>query len=105
MPGEMYPEILNGGVVALPGRDFEIDPVETPPLRELMSGEFRFAFGLANDEIGYIIPKSQWDVKAPFVYRDKAYYGEENSMGPETAPTVYRELARMIEELKLMKSL
>ena len=100
MPGEMYPEILNGGVVALPGRDFEIDPVETPPLRELMSGEFRFAFGLANDEIGYIIPKSQWDVKAPFVYRDKPYYGEENSMGPETAPAVYRELAKMIEELK-----
>jgi len=33
------------------------------------------------------------------VYRDKPYYGEENSMGPETAPTVYRELAKMIEEL------
>jgi len=100
MPGEMYPEILNGGIDALPGRDYEIAPVESPPLRELMSGEFRFAFGLANDEIGYIIPKSQWDVKAPFVYRDRPYYGEENSMGPETAPIVYRELAKMIEELK-----
>ena len=100
MPGEVYPEILNGGIVALPGRDFEIDPVETPPLRELMSGEFRFAFGLANDEIGYIIPKSQWDVDSPFVYRDKPYYGEINSMGPEIAPIMYRELAKLIEELK-----
>ena len=100
MPGEMYPEILNGGIDALPGRDFEIDPVETPPLRELMSGDFRFAFGLANDEIGYIIPKSQWDVKAPFVYRDRPYYGEGNSMGPETAPIVYKELAQLIDELK-----
>ena len=99
-PGELYPEILNGGIDALPGRDFEIDPVETPPLRELMSGEFRFAIGLANDEIGYIIPKSQWDVKEPFVYRDRPYYGEENSMGPDTAPIVYRELAGLIEELK-----
>jgi len=99
-PGELYPEILNGGIDALPGRDYEIDPVETPPLRALMSGEFRFAFGLANDETGYIIPKSQWDVKAPFVYREKPYYGEDNSMGPETAPIVYRELAKMIEELK-----
>jgi len=99
MPGEMYPEILNGGIDALPGRDFEIDPIEVPPLREMMSGEFRFAFGLANDELGYILPKSQWDVKPPFVYRDRPYYGESNSMGPETGPIVYRELARMIEEL------
>jgi hypothetical protein len=99
IPGELYPEILNGGIVALPGRDYETAPVETPPLRELMSGTFRFAIGLANDEIGYIIPKSQWDAKAPFVYNGKAYYGEGNSAGPDTAPIVYRELAKLIEEL------
>ena len=27
--------------------------------------------GLANDEIGYIIPKRQWDVKKPFCYGRK----------------------------------
>ncbi len=43
--------------------------------------------GLANDEIGYIIPKRQWDEKPPFCYgRKKAQYGEENSLGPDTAP-------------------
>jgi exo-1,4-beta-D-glucosaminidase len=99
LPGELYPEILNGGIVALPGRDFEVEPLETPPLRTLMEGEFRFAIGLANDEIGYIIPKSQWDVKAPFVYRDKAYYGEENSLGPETAPRLHKELSHLIRAL------
>jgi predicted phosphodiesterase len=99
IPGELYPEILNGGVEALPGRDFKVDPQEVPPLRELMKGEFRFAIGLANDEIGYIIPQSQWDAKAPFVYRDKAYYGEDNSLGPKTAPILYRELADLIETL------
>ncbi len=98
-PGELYPEILNGGVEALPGRDFEIDPQETPPLRDLMQGEFRFGIGLANDEIGYIIPKSQWDVKKPFVYRDKPYYGEQNSLGPETAPLLYNQLCQLLEEL------
>lgn len=98
-PGELYPEILNGGIEALPGRDFEIDPQETPPLRELMQGEFRFGIGLANDEIGYIIPKSQWDVKKPYVYRDKPYYGEQNSLGPETAPLLYKELRLLLEEL------
>lgn len=98
-PGELYPEILNGGVEALPGRDFPIEPLETPPLRDLMQGEFRFGIGLANDEIGYIIPKSQWDVKAPFVYRDKPYYGEENSLGPETAPLLIDELRLLLDEL------
>lgn len=98
-PGELYPEILNGGIEALPGRDFEIDPLEVPPLRELMTGEFRFGIGLANDEIGYIIPKSQWDVKKPYVYRDKPYYGEVNSLGPETAPLLHNELCLLLEEL------
>ena len=97
-PGELYPEILNGGVVALPGRDFDIEPIETPPLRDIMDGEFRFGIGLANDEIGYIIPKSQWDVKAPYIYRDKSYYGEVNSLGPETAPLLYEELSKILQE-------
>src|SRR5690554_1889987 len=104
-PGELYPEILNGGIEALPDRDFEIDPVEVPPLREQMSGEFRFGIGLANDEIGYIIPKSQWDVKKPYVYRDKPYYGEINSLGPETAPILYNELSLLLEELPSTSSL
>jgi len=103
IPGELYPEILNGGIVALPGRDYETAPVETPPLRELMGGSFRFAIGLANDEIGYIIPKSQWDAKKPFVYNGKAYYGEGNSAGPDTAPVVYRELAKLIMDIQLTK--
>lgn len=98
-PGELYPEILNGGIKALEGRDFNIDALETPPLRSLMSGEFKFGIGLANDEIGYIIPKSQWDTKAPFIYQNKAYYGEENSLGPETAPLLYRELKLLLEDL------
>jgi hypothetical protein len=98
-PGELYPEILNGGVEALPGRDFDIKVIESPPIRELMYGEFRFGLGLANDEIGYIIPKSQWDSKAPFIYKGKPYYGEENSLGPETAPVLYYELRELLKEL------
>lgn len=98
-PGELYPEILNGGIEALPGRDFTVSPQEAPPLCDLMQGEFRFGLGLANDEIGYIIPKSQWDVKKPYIYRDNPYYGEENSLGPETAPLLYKELRLLLKEL------
>jgi hypothetical protein len=100
VPGEIYPEIVNGGVEAPEGADFGIDPVEVPPIREMMPGKYKFIIGLANDEIGYIIPKSQWDVKAPFAYgREKAQYGEVNSLGPETAPILHQNIKEMLEEL------
>ncbi|MFM7101942.1 MAG: hypothetical protein ACKO3N_12315, partial [Verrucomicrobiota bacterium] len=94
VPGEIYPEIVNGGVVKAEGADFGVDPVEVPPLRELMPGRVKFVFGLANDEIGYIVPKSQWDARPPHPYHDgKKPYGEVNSMGPETGPRLHAELA------------
>ncbi len=55
--------------------------------------------GLANDELGYIIPKRQWDLKAPYAYgRDKPQYGEVNSCGPDVAPRLMQGLARCITE-------
>lgn len=100
IPGEIYPEIINGGIEAPQEQDFDLDPVEIPPVREMMPGRHKFVLGLANDEIGYIIPKSQWDTKAPFTYgRDKSPYGEVNSMGPETAPILHQNLKEMLLEL------
>jgi hypothetical protein len=90
VPGEIYPEIVNGGIERAPGGDFDCDPVEVPPLREVMPGRVKFVFGLANDEIGYIIPKSHWDRKPPYLYGStKRVYGEINSVGPECAPTLH----------------
>ncbi len=101
IPGELYPEILNGGVEAPVGQDFNIPPVEVPAIRDMMPGKYKFMFGLANDEIGYIIPKSQWDEKAPFTYgKEGRPYGEVNSLGPETAPTIHKNIKAMLEELK-----
>jgi hypothetical protein len=106
LPGEIYPEIINGGVEAPEGNDFHIEPAEVPPVRDLMPGKYKFIIGLANDEIGYIIPKSEWDTKPPFTYgRDKAPYGEENSMGPETAVLIHRKLQEMLIVLKQGSSL
>jgi hypothetical protein len=91
IPGEIYPEIVNGGIERAPGGDFDIDPVEVPPIRDMMPGKIKFIFGLANDEIGYIIPKSEWDQKPPYLYgANKAPYGEINSCGPEVAPRIHR---------------
>ena len=54
--------------------------------------------GLGNDEIGYILPKRQWDEKPPFTYgQTKAPYGEVNSLGPDTGPLLcqaFKELTK-----------
>jgi hypothetical protein len=96
IPGEIYPEIVNGGIEQAPGGDYQIKPVEVPPIRDLMPGRIKFVFGLANDEIGYIIPKSEWDRKKPYLYgAKKKPYGEINSCGPEVGPRIhaaFREL-------------
>jgi hypothetical protein len=99
-PGELYPEILNGGVEAPAGRDFDIGPVEIPAIKDKMPGKYKFFGGMCNDMIGYIIPKSQWDEKYPFSYgREKAPYGEINSLGPETAPTIHKAILELLEDL------
>lgn len=97
-PAEIYPEIVNGGVEAPEGGDYAIEPFETPPLRSFMPHKYQFVVGLSNDMIGYAVPKSQWDEEPPYTYgREKAPYGEINSMGPETAPILYREMRAMLE--------
>jgi len=101
IPGEIYPELIEGGVESPPGNDFNIEPVELPPLRSLMPGKIKFVIGLANDEIGYIIPKSEWDTKPPYLYHaDKSPYGEINSLGPETAPIIHETAKQLLIELK-----
>lgn len=99
MPGELYPEIANGGIVRPPGADFAIDPIEIPPLRELMPGRVKFLFGLANDAIGYIIPKSEWDDDAPWLYGARErHYGEQVSLGPDTGPLIHEAIGRLIRK-------
>ena len=101
IPGEIYPEIIYGGIEAPEGRDFDIQPVEVPPIQEVIKSKYKFYFGLSNDEIGYIIPKSEWDDEKPNLYNsDKGTYGEMNSLGPETAPLLYKEIVTVIKDLE-----
>lgn len=98
IPGEIYPEIVNGGIEKAPGGDFAIDPLEVPPIRQMMPGKIKFVFGLANDEIGYIIPKSEWDRKRPYIYgAAKPVYGEVNSVGPGTAASLHAVIKEFCE--------
>jgi hypothetical protein len=87
VPGEVYPELVVGGVPdpAPAGADFPDAPVE-PAVYAQIKGKHRMLIGLANDELGYFIPRRQWDEKPPFTYgRTTAPYGEINSVGPDAA--------------------
>ncbi len=96
VPGELYPELSVGGVERYPGADLPDAPVE-PPLKKLMRAPCRMLVGLANDEIGYIIPRAEWDEKAPWLQNAaKRWYGEINSVGPDAAPLVAGALRELI---------
>ena len=99
IPGEIYPEIVYGGVEAPEGRDFDIQPMEIPPIQEIIKDKYKFYIGLSNDEIGYMVPKSEWDIAKPYLYNDKSTYGEGNSLGSNTAPIMYKELVEAIKYL------
>lgn len=96
VPGEIYPELVNGGITRYPGADFPDAPIEKP-LRTLLKSKYQFFLGLGNDELGYIIPKSEWDERAPWLNNSpQPYYGEINSAGPDTASAVLRAIAGLI---------
>lgn len=97
IPGEIYPELVNGGITRYPGADFPKAPFE-PTLRAHMHSQYQFVFGLANDEIGYIIPKAEWDNQPPWLQnRKERWYGEINSAGEEVAGAVTRALVGLME--------
>jgi hypothetical protein len=100
IPGEIYPELVLDKVQdpVDPGADFPDAPIE-PAIYKQMRGPHRMIIGLANDEVGYIIPKRQWDENPPFCYgRSKAQYGEGNSVGPETAPILCEAFKALLQK-------
>ena len=96
IPGEIYPELVNGGIARYPGADYPEAPLE-PVLREQLKTTYQFIFGLGNDEIGYLIPKAEWDEEPPWLMNAaEPWYGEVNSVGPDAAGAVLRALVALI---------
>jgi hypothetical protein len=98
IPGEIYPELVFGGIEDPPdpGADFPDAPTE-PLLEPMLPPGPHFYIGLANDEIGYILPRRQWDTRPPFAYgRKKAQYGEINSVGPSAAAAIAEAVADLV---------
>ena len=98
IPGEIYPELVLSKVQdpPEPNADFPDAPIE-PGIYAQMTAKYKMIVGLGNDELGYILPKRQWDAKPPFCYGLKsAPYGEINSLGPDTGPILCEAFRKML---------
>ncbi|MFL2479703.1 MAG: hypothetical protein ACJ0K4_09150 [Verrucomicrobiales bacterium] len=99
-PGEVFPEIVDGGIESPAGADIITEPVEVPPLRSQMEGAINMNFNLGMDEIGYIIPISQWDREPPYTYSYREPpYGEIYIGDPSASPKIHRESLLLLERL------
>lgn len=94
IPGEIFPELVYGGTYG----DANPDGKNPQPLCEI-AAEYGFndllIVGLANDELGYIVPPSDFllNENMPYLektmdYKGENHYEETNSVGPSCADAV-----------------
>ena len=99
-PGEIFPEIIDGGIETPKGADIVTEPAEIPPLRQSMTGAINMNFNLGMDEVGYLVPISQWDRKRPYTYDyQEAPYGEIYVGNPEVSPLVHQTSLEVLQRL------
>ena len=108
VPGELYPELGLVGPEGQwyyeapqdPGADFQGVECVAPIQTSMGDTPYKMIIGLANDELGYLIPKCQYDREAPHAYgRDRGQYGEGFCPGPDVSPMLVRGLAEAFESL------
>ena len=102
IPGEMLPELGIGGydgshtgplqeLIDESNNPLDITQAPAGPyLADLMDGEYNLFFGLANDELGYIIPPWQYELGEPAYLAEAEgdHYEETNSVGPQITPNL-----------------
>jgi len=98
LPGAIYPELLDGRIQEPqdPAADRPGEAPETP-VNSILNAPLRLVAGACGDDLGDIIPASEWDERPPFAYGLKsAQRGEETSPGPRTAGILLRALADLM---------
>ncbi len=112
LPCEIFPELVYGGYLGCEesGTGFgeEINPT---PLREIV-GDDVMIIGLANDELGYVVPPNDFILHPDTPYfeipRDlhgRRHYEETNSLGPETSATIANTVADIMDTVKQSKNI
>lgn len=106
IPGEIFPELVLGGMFARTVKD----AVNPRPLKDI-AAEYGYdsllLIGLANDELGYIVPPSDFllNEKLPYIERTRDsrgedHYEETNSVGPECAVKIAEAFENALKHLK-----
>ncbi len=94
VPGEIFPELVYGGEYG----DANPDGINPEPLSDIAARygvQDLLIVGLANDEVGYIVPPSDFLLSEDAPYFEKTmdhkgenHYEETNSVGPECADKI-----------------
>ncbi len=103
LPCEIFPELVYGGYLSAresaTGYGDEINPV---PLIDI-AGDDVIIIGLANDELGYVLPPNDFllNPDAPYFengrdIHERKHYEETNSLGPKTAEKIAQTVREMI---------
>lgn len=108
LPGEFFPELVYGGALPAEGSATGKGPEVNPPTLVEIAGDDRLlVFGLANDELGYILPPNDFFLNPDIPYLDKGidrlgrrHYEETNSAGPETAAVMAQAFQKIMEEVR-----
>ena len=106
IPGEIFPELVIGEQYART----VADAVNPEPLKNIAAKygcETLLIIGLANDELGYIVPPSDFllNEKLPYIERRRDgrgedHYEETNSVGPECAIKIAEAFENALKKLK-----
>lgn len=107
LPCELFPELLLGGYLPSADSSLGLSPDVNPtPLKDIM-GEELTVFGLANDEIGYILAPNDYYLSEtnPFIDQPtdkfgRRHYPETNSVGPDAAHTIAGVFGKMADVIK-----
>ncbi|MBA2113750.1 hypothetical protein [Bremerella alba] len=97
IPGELYPELVTGQIPSPAAENVDYpDAPQEPHIDQLLGDAPYLMLGLANDEIGYILPKRQWDREPPYAYgRGAPQYGEINSCSYEVGPIIMNAFSEL----------
>lgn len=100
VPGEIFPELVYGNNTDFAGNN----PENTIDTLCSVLGDDLLIFGLADDEVGYIVPPSDFMLSETNPYLDRTrdkngedHYEETNSCGPQTAEIIL-EAARKLKD-------
>ena len=104
IPGEIFPELIYGGAKINPESNLN-NPTTISDLAKLYETENFITLGLCNDEIGYIIPPSDYLLNEEYPYildrtdaTGENHYEETNSVSVNAGFALYNALKKCFDQ-------